>query len=98
MSRLRADRPNAVLSWDIIYLPTTERGGWLSLYLVIDICSRKVVAWDVAERECPAIAADLVNTACSRKRIIKRRLQPLVLHADSGNAMRAATLEARLKS
>jgi putative transposase len=95
--RLRADRPTAVWSWDITYLPTTVRCVCLYLYLVIDVWSRKVVAWDVAEREDPAIAADLVSRACLRERISKGRLQPLVLHADNGNAMRAATLEARLE-
>ena len=68
-----------------------------SLYLVIDVWSRKVVAWDVAEREDPAIAADFVSRACLRERISKRRRQPLILHADNGNAMRAATLESRLE-
>jgi transposase InsO family protein len=95
--RLRAASPNQVWSWDITYLPTTVRGIWLYLYLVIDVWSRKVVAWDVAEREDPAIAADLVSRACLRERIIKGRKQPLVLHADNGNAMRAATLESRLE-
>lgn len=47
--RLRADGPNQVWSWDITYLPTTVRGVWLYLYLVIDVWSRKVVAWDVQE-------------------------------------------------
>ena len=73
------------------------RGIWLYLYLVIDVWSRKVVAWDVDEREDPAIAADLVSRACLRERISKGRKQPLVLHADNGNAMRAATLESRLE-
>ena len=31
------------------------------------------------------------------KRISKGRKQPLILHADNGNAMRAATLECRLE-
>ncbi|WP_457767180.1 IS3 family transposase [Cyanobium sp. ULC065] len=95
--RLRATGPNQVWSWDITYLPTNVRGIWLYLYLVIDIWSRKVVAWDVAEREDPAIAADLISRACLRERISKRRKQPLILHADNGNAMRAATLESRLE-
>ncbi len=43
-------------SWDITYLPTTVRGIWLYLYLLIDVWSRKVVAWDVAEREDPPSA------------------------------------------
>jgi transposase InsO family protein len=95
--RLRADGPNQVWSWDITYLPTTVRGVWLYLYLVIDVWSRKVVAWDVAGREDPAIAADLVSRACLRERISRGRSQPLILHADNGNAMRAATLECRLE-
>jgi transposase InsO family protein len=95
--RLRAAGANQVWSWDITYLPTTVRGIWLYLYLVIDVWSRKVVAWDVDEREDPAIAADLVSRACLRERISKGRKQPLILHADNGNAMRAATLESRLE-
>jgi len=64
---------------------------------VIDVLRRKVVAWDVAEREDPAIAADLVSRACLREKISKRRRQPLILRAGSGNAMRASTLERRLE-
>ena len=55
------------------------------------------MAWDIAKREAPAIAADLVSRACIRKRISKGHRQPLILHADNGNAMRAATLESRLE-
>ena len=64
---------------------------------MIDVWSRKVVAWDVADREEAQIAADLVSRACLRERISKGRPQPLILHADNGNAMRAATLERRLE-
>jgi len=56
-----------------------------------------VVAWDVAEREDPAIAADLVSTACQHERISRGRKQPLTPHAYQGNAMHAATLERRLE-
>lgn len=95
--RLRTDGPNQLWSWDITYLPTSVRGVWLYLYLVVDVWSRKIVAWDVAEREDAQIAADLVGRACLRERISRRRPQPLILHADNGNAMRAATLESRLE-
>ncbi len=95
--RLEARGPNEVWSWDITYVPTSVRGVWLYLYLVIDVWSRKVVAWDVADREEAQIAADLVSRACLRERISKGRPQPLILHADNGNAMRAATLESRLE-
>ena len=39
----RADGPKQVWSWDISYLPTSVKGIWLYLYLVVDIWSRKVV-------------------------------------------------------
>ncbi len=68
---------------------------WLYLYLVIDVWSRKVVAWDVAEREDAQTPADLVSRACLRQRVSKGCGQPLVLHADKSNARRAAMLEAR---
>ena len=83
MPRLRAAGPNQEWSWDITYLPTTVRGIWLYLYLVIDVWSRKVVAWDVAEREDPAIAAELVSRACLRERISKGRQIPLTLQSAS---------------
>jgi transposase InsO family protein len=103
--RLMANRPNAVWSWDITYLPTTVRGVWLYLYLVVDVGTRKVVAWDVAEAESAEIAADLVQWACLKERYRRPRgfsanqcpQPPLILHADNGNAMRGATLEARLE-
>ncbi len=91
--RLRAVGQKQVWSWDITYLPTTVRDAWLYLYLVIDVWSRKVVDWDITEREDPAIAANLVSRACLRERISKGRCQPLILNADNDNAMRAATLE-----
>jgi transposase InsO family protein len=64
---------------------------------VFDVGSRKVVAWDVAEREDASIAADLGSRACIREWISKGRKQPLMLHADTGNVMRATTLESRLE-
>jgi putative transposase len=97
LTRLRAIPPNQLWSWDITYLPTTVRRIWLYLYLVIGLWSRKVVAWDVAGREDPSIAADLVSGACLREQISKGRKKPLVLHVDNGNAKRAVTLESRLE-
>ena len=52
-----------------------------------------MVARDVAELEDPVVAADLMSRACLRERICKGRKKPLVLHADKGNAISAATLE-----
>ena len=95
--RLRATGSNQVWSWDISYLPTSVKGIWLYLYLVVDIWSRKVVAWDVEQSESAELAAQLVSRACLKERVSRRRKQPLILHADNGTSMRAATLEVRLE-
>jgi transposase InsO family protein len=95
--RLEARGANQLWSWGITFLPTSVRGVRLYLYLVIDVWSRKVVAWDVAGREDAQIAPALVRRACLRERINRRRRRPVILHADNGNTMRAATLEARLE-
>mgnify|MGYP006274708633 FL=1 len=95
--RRRADGPNQLWSWDITYLPTGVRGVWLYLYLVVDVWSRKIVAWDVHDREDAELAAALISRACLRERISKRRQRQLILHADNGGAMRSATLETRLE-
>ena len=64
---------------------------------MVDIWSRKVVAWDVEQSESAELAAQLVSRACLKERISRRRKQPLILHADNGTSMRAATLEVRLE-
>ncbi|WP_457767801.1 DDE-type integrase/transposase/recombinase [Cyanobium sp. ULC084] len=60
------NRANAVWSWDITYLPTAVRGVSLYLYLVVDVWSRKVVAWDVAEVESAEIGPIWCSEPASR--------------------------------
>ena len=45
-----ATRPNQVWSWDITWLPTTVRGLFLRLYLVMDVWSRRIVGWRISDR------------------------------------------------
>ena len=66
LPRLRAPGPNQLCSSEIPYLPNTVRGIWLFLCLVMDVWSRKVVAWDVADWKGTAIASDLVSRTCLR--------------------------------
>jgi putative transposase len=53
-------------------------------------------AWDVDEREDPAIAANVVSKAWIRERINKTRKEPLILHDENSKDVRAAKLERRL--
>ena len=48
-----------------------------------------MVAWDVEECEDAKLAAELVSRACLKERISRHRKQPLILHADNGNALAA---------
>ncbi len=48
---LTATGPNQLWSWDITYLPSTVRGRFFYLYMVMDLYSRKAVACQVYEYE-----------------------------------------------
>jgi putative transposase len=90
----RATRPNRVWSWDITWLQTTVRGVYLYLYLAMDVWSRRIVGWRIAERECADIAAELVTQACRDGTVDPRGL---VLHSDNGKPMRASTMISTLQ-
>lgn len=90
-----AHGPNQVWSWDVTYLPSRVRGLYFYLYAVLDIYSRKLVAWEVHERENGEEAALLMERACWRE---QRRNAPLVLHADNGAAQTSHTLKSKLEA
>jgi putative transposase len=90
----RATAPNQVWSWDITWLPTTVRGVYLYLYLVMDVWSRRIVGWQVAERESADIAAELITGTCRDGKVDSRGL---VLHADNGTPMRGSTMISTLQ-
>jgi putative transposase len=90
----RATQPNQVWSWDITWLPTTTRGMYLRLYLMMDVWSRRIVGWRIAERESALIAAELVTQACRDGNVDPRGL---VLHSDNGLPMRSSTMISTLQ-
>jgi len=95
--QLSADDPKQAWSWDITCLPTSVRGAWL--YLISGdrrLEPQGCGLGGVRSGRFPD-PAELVSRAQLPERISKARRQPLILHADNGNAMRAATLAARLE-
>ena len=90
----RADGPNQVWSWDITFLNSPIAGQFYRLYMAIDIYSRKIVGWEVHERESAALAAQLIRKACWAEGITE---QGLVLHSDNGSPMKGATMLATLQ-
>ena len=56
-----ATNPNQVWTWDITWLNTYNRGIYYKLYMIIDIYSRKIVAWEVCHEETGELASKLVE-------------------------------------
>ena len=88
-----ATGPNQVWSWDISYCPSAVRGQHWYLYLIMDIYSRKIVAWEIHEAESGELAKKLVERALLREACGHN---PPVLHSDNGAPMTSYTLKARL--
>lgn len=86
---LLATAPNQVWSWDITRMRGPGKWTCFYLYVLLDIYSRCVVGWMIAEHESASLAKDLVETACTRQRVQRDQL---VLHADNGGPMRAKSL------
>jgi putative transposase len=80
---LLATAPNQVWSWDITKLRGPEKWRYYHLYVVLDIFSRYVVSWLVAERETSVLAQLLLDHAINAQRI---RPGQLTVHADRGTA------------
>lgn len=85
---------NQVWSWDISYLPTQVRGSYFYLYLIMDIFSRKIVAWSVHDTESSDYAARLIEQACYDEKISRDQI---VLHSDNGSPMKGITMIAMLE-
>ena len=86
---LFATKPDQVWTWDITKLLGPYRGIWFFLYTVLDMFSRYVVGWMVAERETGDLARELVERACEQQGVNPYQL---ALHADRGDAMTSKTL------
>lgn len=83
---LLATAPRQLWSWDITKLPGPTKWSHFHLYVILDVFSRYVVGWMVAERESAELAQQLIAQSCARQGI-----QPgqLTLHADRGASMRS---------
>lgn len=91
---LVAAGPNEVWSWDITYLRSSVRGVFFYLYMVIDVWSRKVVAWEVHDEESSENASRLLGDAYRREGVTPGSL---AVHSDNGSPMKGATLLATLQ-
>ena len=71
--------PDTIYVGDITYLPTGE--GWLYLAVVLDLCSRAVVGWSMANH----MRAELVHQALSMAICQRQPAAGLLMHTDRGS-------------
>ena len=74
-----ASNPDEKYVGDITYIPTGE--GWLYLATVIDLYSRKIVGWSMAD----TMKVSLVNDALSMAILHRNPSQGLIWHTDRGS-------------
>jgi len=86
---LLARGPNQLWSWDITKLKGPAKWTYYYLYVILDVFSRYVVGWMVAEREAASLAEKLIAQTC-----VKQGIEPsqLTLHADRGPSMRTKSV------
>ena len=91
---LIATAPNQVWSWDITKIRSFNRFTYFHLYVIIDIYSRYVVGWMIADRECQHLAKKLIQ-----KSALKHGIQPgqLTIHSDNGPSMTSQTVSQLLE-
>lgn len=83
---LLATAPNQVWSWDITKLRGPVKWTYFYLYVILDIFSRYVVGWMVADRESAELAKLLLDETIRKHNIVPGQL---IIHADRGKVMRA---------
>ena len=86
---LLATGTNQVWSWDITKLLGPQKWTYFYLYVLLDIFSRYVVGWLIAERESAELAKRLIAESCMRQNIEPGQL---IIHSDRGPAMISKTM------
>ena len=86
---LLATRPNELWSWDITKLRGPQKWTCYYLYLIMDVFSRYVVGWMIAESENATLASELIEVTCRRQGVDRAEL---TIHADRGSAMTSKTV------
>ena len=84
--------PDKVYAADITYIPTHD--GWLYWAVVMDLFSRKIVGWSMANRMKASLVNDALNMAIARRKPSKG----LISHSDRGSQYASNNHRALLKA
>jgi putative transposase len=81
---LCATAPRHVFAWDITKLHGPHKWTYYYFYVVIDIYSRYIVGWMVADRESSELARLLLSETIQKEQVDRTKL---TVHADRGSSM-----------
>ena len=84
--QLLATAPNQLWSWDITKLLGPAKWTYFYLYVILDVFSRYVVGWMIADREGKELARQFIADTCDKHDIAPGQL---TIHADRGSSMRS---------
>jgi len=84
------EAPNRVWAGDITFIPTS--GGWLYLAVVIDLYSRRIVGWSLADN----LRSGLVLDALRRALQSRSNLAGAIFHSDRGSQYSSTAFRAAL--
>jgi putative transposase len=73
------EKPNKAWAGDITFIPTSS--GWLYLAVVIDLCSRRIVGWSLANHMRSKLVVDALLQALQSRPPLRR----VIFHSDRGS-------------
>lgn len=82
--------PNRVWAGDITFIPSST--GWLYLAVVIDLCSRRIVGWSLADN----LRSDLVLDALRQALQSRRGVAGAIFHSDRGSQYSSSAFRSAL--
>ena len=85
-------RPNQAWAGDITFIPSAQ--GWLYLALVIDLYSRRIVGWKLANH----MRADLVIQAFDQALRSRPKISAALFHSDRGSQYGSTAFRSVLKA
>ncbi len=83
---LLATQSNQVWTWDITKLKGPKKWTYFYLYVILDIYSRYVVGWMVADCEDSSLARHLIDQSLEKHHILPGQL---TIHSDRGPSMKS---------
>lgn len=87
--RLEAFAPNEIWTWDITKVRGAVAGTFYFVHVILDLFSRYVVGWMVAETENAKLATHLLNESIANHGI---KAGTLTVHSDRGSPMKAGSM------